>query len=85
VEKKKMLVTYVNKKLAKRFYADLHTNIEAICPYCKVQTEIAHGDAISTFDLPEKLIKKVVYPSIGLCQNCGKTFLLGFEPLRAKK
>lgn len=80
-----MRITYINEKLAKRFYSDLHSNIEAICPYCKVQTEIAHGDGISTFDLPENLIKKVVCPSIGLCQRCGKTFLLGFEALRAMK
>jgi len=79
-----MLPAYVSEELAKKFYSDTDFNIEAKCPYCKKRTEMDHGDDISSFDLPDELLKEVVYPSIGICQRCGKTSLIGHKPLRAK-
>ena len=75
---------FVSEELAERFYSDLHFGLEAVCPYCKVKAEIRHAGDMSAFDLPDALMKDVVYPSVGLCQRCGRTVLVGFKPARAR-
>lgn len=80
-----MLVTDVSEKLAKRFYSDKDFIVELKCPYGKVKSEMTHGDPISTFDLPDQLTQEVLYPSIAICQRCGRTLIVGHKRLKSEK
>jgi len=74
---KEVKILMVSEEVASKFFDNGQFTFRAKCPYCGKVAEIEQCGSGAAFNVPDELMEKVGYPSVGRCSNCRKLLVVG--------